>query len=109
MVAARTHNPVDETDPSSGFAFSNWDQREEESQMSTHAFRRVTRRRFLRETGLTLLAAGSAPVLSAPFVSRAMADTKTLSIVQWSHFVPAYDKWFDQFAKDWGKKNNLEV
>jgi multiple sugar transport system substrate-binding protein len=77
--------------------------------MSTHAFRRVTRRRFLKETGLTLLAAGSAPVLSAPFVSRAMADTKTLSIVQWSHFVPAYDKWFDQFAKDWGTKNNLEV
>ena len=33
------------------------------------------------------------------FVSRAMADNKSLSIVQWSHFIPAYDKWFDQFAK----------
>src|SRR6516165_2607409 len=70
---------------------------------------RVTRRKFLRQTGITLLAASSAPVISAPFVSRAMADTKTLSIVQWSHFVPAYDKWFDKFAKDWGDKNQIEV
>ena len=33
----------------------------------------VSRRRFLQETGLTILAAGSASVLSAPFISRAMA------------------------------------
>ena len=77
--------------------------------MSKNGLLRVSRRRFLRQTGLTLLAAGSAPVLSAPFVSRAMADTKALSIVQWSHFVPAYDKWFDKFAKDWGAKNNISV
>ena len=77
--------------------------------MSKNRLVRVSRRRFLRQTGLTLLAAGSAPVLSAPFVSRAMADTKALSIVQWSHFVPAYDKWFDKFAKDWGEKNNISV
>ena len=69
---------------------------------------RFTRRRFLKETGLTLAAASAAPLISAPFVSRALADTKTLTIVQWSHFVPAYDKWFDQFAKDWGTKNNID-
>ena len=77
--------------------------------MSTSKFPRVTRRRFLKETGLTLAAAGAAPVLSAPFVSTAMADPKTLSIVQWSHFVPEYDKWFDNFAKEWGAKNNIAV
>jgi multiple sugar transport system substrate-binding protein len=77
--------------------------------MSTKRLPRVTRRRFLKETGLTLAAASAAPVFSAPFVSRAMADTKALSIVQWSHFVPEYDKWFDKFAKDWGKKNNIDV
>ena len=38
-----------------------------------------------------------------------MAHTKTLSIVQWSHFVPEYDKWFDNFAKDWGSKNKIAV
>src|SRR5579859_1564330 len=77
--------------------------------MSSKPFPRVTRRRFLKQTGLTLAAAGGAPLISAPFVSRAWADTKTLTIVQWSHFVPAYDKWFDQFAKDWGTKNNISV
>src|SRR5262245_13413622 len=77
--------------------------------MSTGKALRVTRRRFLKQTGLTLLAAGSAPALSTPFVSRAFADTKSLSIVQWSHFVPAYDKWFDKFARDWGEKNKIAV
>ena len=46
-------------------------------------------------------------MLSAPFVSRGTRRTKTLTIVQWSHFVPEYDKWFDDFAKDWGKKNGI--
>jgi ABC-type glycerol-3-phosphate transport system substrate-binding protein len=32
-----------------------------------------------------------------------------LRILQWSHFVPAWDKWYDQFAKDWGAKNNVDV
>src|SRR5215475_9123777 len=77
--------------------------------MSVSTIARVTRRRFLKQTSLTLAAAGSAPLISAPFVSRALADTKTLTIVQWSHFVPAYDKWFDQFAQDWGEKNKISV
>ena len=77
--------------------------------MSVRRFSRVSRRRFLKQTGATLVTAGSAPVLSAPFVSSALADTKSLSIVQWSHFVPAYDKWFDAFAKDWGEKNKIAV
>jgi multiple sugar transport system substrate-binding protein len=77
--------------------------------MSDNKIAPVSRRRFLKNTGLTVAAAGAAPLLSAPFVSKAMADTKTLSIVQWSHFVPAYDTWFDKFAKDWGEKNKIAV
>jgi multiple sugar transport system substrate-binding protein len=69
----------------------------------------INRRRFLKETGLTLAAVAAAPAFSAPFVSHALAQTKTLSIVQWSHFVPEYDKWFDAFAKDWGEKNKIAV
>src|SRR5262245_2835540 len=76
--------------------------------MSTGRSLRVTRRRFLKQTGLTV-AAASAPSLTGPFISKALADTKALSIVQWSHFVPEYDKWFDLFAKDWGTKNNISV
>lgn len=77
--------------------------------MSKSKFPRVTRRRFLKDTGLTLAAAGAAPVLSAPFVSKALAADKSLSIVQWAHFVPEYDTWFDKFAKDWGDKNKVAV
>lgn len=32
-----------------------------------------------------------------------------LQILQWSHFVPQYDVWFDPFAEDWGKDNGVEV
>src|SRR5690242_20204376 len=77
--------------------------------MSTSKLPPVTRRRFLKNAGLTLAAAGSAPMLSAPFVSKALAADKALSIVQWAHFVPEYDIWFDKFAKDWGAKNKVSV
>jgi multiple sugar transport system substrate-binding protein len=33
----------------------------------------------------------------------------TLSITQWSHFVPRYDKWFDDYAQQWGAANNVKV
>ena len=40
----------------------------------------------------------------------AEAQQKTLSILCWSHFVPAYDKWFDnEYTKQWGEKNDTEV
>lgn len=35
-------------------------------------------------------------------------DTE-LHIVQWSHFVPQYDVWFDPFAQAWGEANNVSV
>src|SRR3989441_979555 len=34
---------------------------------------------------------------------------KTLKILQWSHFVPSYDVWFDKYAKDWGTAKGIEV
>lgn len=71
--------------------------------------RSVTRRSFLKASSVVGSAAGLVPVLSAPFVSRALAADKSLSIVQWSHFVPDYDTWFDKFAKDWGDKNKIAV
>jgi multiple sugar transport system substrate-binding protein len=77
--------------------------------MSKSRTRSVTRRRFLKTTGLTLAAAGTAPILSAPFISKGLAADKSLAIVQWAHFVPDYDVWFDKFAKAWGEKNNVAV
>jgi multiple sugar transport system substrate-binding protein len=69
----------------------------------------LTRRGFLTTAGAGIAALGMAPTISAPFVSRAYAQTKTLTILQWSHFVPAFDTWFDKFARDWGEKNSTAV
>lgn len=32
-----------------------------------------------------------------------------LRILQWNHFVPHYDEWFDQFAAEWGAQNGVQV
>ena len=69
----------------------------------------VGRRRFLTSAGIGLAAAGATPGIFAPFVPRAYAQTKTLTILQWSHFVPAFDTWFDKFAHDWGTRNGVAV
>ena len=36
------------------------------------------------------------------------AGTK-IRLLQWSHFVPRYDTWFDAFAQDWGKQVGVDV
>lgn len=33
----------------------------------------------------------------------------SLSILQWSHFVPSHDEWFDQFVQEWGEANGVTV
>jgi len=69
----------------------------------------VSRREFFKLAGATGLAAGSlGPAFIFP--ERAAAQQKTLKILQWSHFVPAYDTWFNgTFAKQWGEKHNTNV
>src|SRR5512132_1362324 len=49
---------------------------------------------------LTMLDARQAP---------AQIRGTTLRMLKWSHFVPAYDAWFDKFAKEWGDKNGVRV
>jgi multiple sugar transport system substrate-binding protein len=71
--------------------------------------RGTTRRDFLKTVGVAAGAAGLAPAVSAPFISTAFAETKTLKILQWSHFIPEYDRWIDGFARGWGKKNGIAV
>jgi multiple sugar transport system substrate-binding protein len=49
---------------------------------------------------------------SAPGESEtgAAAAPKQLRIAQWSHFVPAYDAWFDnEYVKRWGEEHGVEV
>jgi len=71
---------------------------------------RISRRRFLKTAGAAI-AAGAVPALSCgPSEKKGSAAKKTLRILQWSHFVPGYDAWFDGvYTKEWGAKNGTEV
>jgi multiple sugar transport system substrate-binding protein len=77
--------------------------------MSRTKKRGITRRNFIELAGGGALAAGAVgPAFIVP--GRAEAQQKTLKIIQWSHFVPGYDKWFDgTFTKEWGAKNGTNV
>jgi multiple sugar transport system substrate-binding protein len=33
----------------------------------------------------------------------------SLKVLLWSHFIPAYDNWFDNYAKSWGEHNKIDV
>ncbi len=70
----------------------------------------ISRRDFMKVTGAGALAAAASSGPFLLFPERAAAQQKTLTILQWSHFVPAYDVWFDNtFAKQWGEKHNTKV
>jgi len=66
----------------------------------------ITRRRFIRDVSLGTVGLSLAP---GAFRGFAAQDRKTLKLLQWSHFVPSYDKWFDEYCKAWGTKNNVDV
>lgn len=68
----------------------------------------VSRRDFIKIASAGTIAAGMGPAFLFP--ERAAAQQKTLKILQWSHFVPAWDEWFNKtYTKQWGEKNNTNV
>lgn len=76
--------------------------------------RRTTRREFVRKAGAGILIVyGGATAKTAAagvpkFRHKQLAGT--LRIMQWSHFVPSYDRWFDNtYIKQWGERNDTEV
>ncbi len=69
----------------------------------------VSRRGFLRATGVGVAGGTLAAMLDARQAPAQIRGT-TLRILQWSHFIPAYDNWFDSvFTKEWGEKNGVKV
>lgn len=67
---------------------------------------KMNRRDFVKAAGATAAGLGTSAL---PRLARAQGR-KTLKILQWSHFVPNYDKWFDgEFCKAWGEKHNTDV
>jgi multiple sugar transport system substrate-binding protein len=76
--------------------------------MAKNSDRQISRREFAQISGKAALAASLGPYFVFP--ERAQAQQKSLKILQWSHFVPGFDKWFDGvFAKRWGQKHDTLV
>ena len=68
----------------------------------------VSRRTFIKAAGSAAFVAGVGTHIIVP--GRASAQQKTLKILQWNHFVPGYDKWFNEtYVKEWGEKNDTQV
>jgi ABC-type glycerol-3-phosphate transport system substrate-binding protein len=81
--------------------------------------RGLSRRHFLKGLGaagaLATLPRGILRSFGAPLPTfrRMTRPSRQLSgdlrILQWSHFVPRYDQWFDPFAQEWGAANGVNV
>jgi multiple sugar transport system substrate-binding protein len=76
---------------------------------------RISRRDLLKKAGSAAVALGVAGS-TAPFSFAGPLRYKgrwlkgDLSIIQWVHFVPAYDDWFDNtWVKQWGQANDVQV
>lgn len=65
----------------------------------------INRRRLVKALGAAALAG---PLIMPKF---ALAEKKhKLRILQWTHFVPAFDTWFDrEFVSQWGDANDTDV
>src|SRR2546428_9725732 len=66
------------------------------------------RRDFIRVTGAGVAGATLLTMLEARQAPAQLRGTG-LRMLKWSHFVPAYDAWFDDFAKKWGDANGVKV
>jgi multiple sugar transport system substrate-binding protein len=71
----------------------------------------LSRRDFVKGAGALALGAGAMPtiLLGCGGGGTARSGNKQLKILQWSHFVPAYDKWFDPWVEKWGQANGVKV
>ena len=67
----------------------------------------ITRRQFMKATIAGAALAGTGGLI---FPRYGAAKPKTLKIMQWAHYVPGYDKWFNEtYVKEWGAKNDTVV
>jgi multiple sugar transport system substrate-binding protein len=67
----------------------------------------MTRRQFFKVSATGAVIAGTGNLM---FPRYGAAQQKTLKILQWVHFVPGYDKWFNEtYTKEWGAKNDTQV
>src|SRR5215467_8064867 len=69
----------------------------------------LNRRKFLATAGAGVAGGSLLTMLDAKQAPAQIKGT-TLRILQWSHFIPAYDTWYDsKFTKEWGEQNGVKV
>jgi multiple sugar transport system substrate-binding protein len=81
---------------------------------SSTAGSRFTRRELLRRSASVaaatgLAGSGAARFIYGPLKYKGKELKGDLSIIQWAHFVPAYDQWLGDYAKAWGETNDVQV
>jgi multiple sugar transport system substrate-binding protein len=76
---------------------------------------RYDRRELIRRAGagaatIGIAGSGFGQAFYGPLRFKGRDLSGDLTIIQWAHFVPAYDTWFDgTWAKQWGQKNDVQV
>ena len=82
---------------------------------SVNGGRRFTRRELVKKAGAGAVAlgvaGGAAPYsFAGPLRYKGRWLKGNLNIIQWVHFVPAYDVWFDKtWCVQWGQQNDVQV
>jgi multiple sugar transport system substrate-binding protein len=72
--------------------------------------RKLSRRELVKSAGAALTLTAVPGLACARRSGKTVRAQKTLKILQWSHFIPAYDRWFDGvYTKEWGEKNGVTV
>ncbi len=84
--------------------------------MWDHESRRpINRRTLFKGAGAAGLAAAAYPIFRGSGRAATLIQTPPtrnitgteLTFLQWSHFVPRYDQWFDRFVAEWGAANGV--
>ena len=80
------------------------------------ASRPVSRRTLVRGAGVAGMATALGAYASGAKAATLVQSTPTvdisgtsLSILQWQHFVPAFDEWYTTFVEEWGTANGVTV
>jgi multiple sugar transport system substrate-binding protein len=79
-----------------------------EKRFTREAAMKMSRRKFMKTVGLGAAGLAVVPGLAENIFAQ-MPGRRTLRILQWSHFVPRYDRWFNPYAKQWGEEHNVDV
>jgi multiple sugar transport system substrate-binding protein len=68
----------------------------------------VSRRDFLKVASVGVASGSLLTMLDARQAPAQLKGTN-LRVLMWSHFVPAYDAWLDDFAKKWGDQTGVKI